>query len=51
MEGYVKVVLGNKEELLEEGDSIYYLASVPHVLVNPMEKGDAVIMAVLYTGR
>lgn len=51
MEGNVKVVLGNKEELLEEGDSIYYLASVPHVLVNPMEKGDAVIMAVLYTGR
>lgn len=51
MEGRVKVVLGNKEELLEEGDSIYYLASVPHVLVNPMEKDDAVVMAVLYTGR
>jgi quercetin dioxygenase-like cupin family protein/DNA-binding transcriptional regulator YiaG len=51
MEGSIKVVLGNKEETLSEGDSIYYLATVPHNVINASKKGNAVIMAVLYTGR
>ena len=51
MEGSIKVVLGNKEETLGEGDSIYYLATVPHNVINASRKENAVIMAVLYTGR
>jgi transcriptional regulator with XRE-family HTH domain len=51
MEGSIKVVLGNKEEILGEGDSIYYLATVPHNVINASKKEKAVIMAVLYTGR
>lgn len=50
MEGSIKVVLGNKEEILAEGDSIYYHATIPHNVLNAAEKGNAVIMAVLYTG-
>ena len=50
MEGRVRVVLGNKEELLEEGDSIYYLARCPQ-RAQCIAAGNAVIMAVIYTGR
>jgi quercetin dioxygenase-like cupin family protein len=50
-EGKIKVVLGKKEEVLEEGDSIYYLATVPHNVINMSASGNAVIMAVIYTGR
>jgi mannose-6-phosphate isomerase-like protein (cupin superfamily) len=51
MEGAIKVVLGNKEETLKEGDSIYYLATIPHNVINASVKDKAVIMAVLYTGN
>lgn len=51
MEGSIRVVLGNKEEVLGEGDSIYYIATVPHNVLNASQKGNAVIMAVIYTGR
>ncbi len=50
IEGSIKVVLGNKEEILNEGDSIYYHATVPHNVLNAAAKGNAVIMAVIYTG-
>ncbi len=49
MEGKIKVVLGDKEELLGPGDTIYYLASIPHNVMNADTK-DSVIMAVIYTG-
>jgi quercetin dioxygenase-like cupin family protein len=51
MEGAIKVVLGNKEEILKEGDSIYYLANIPHNIINASEKDKAVIMVVIYTGN
>jgi len=51
MEGSIKVVLGNKEEILEEGDSIYYLATIPHNVMNMSGKEKAVIMAVIYSGH
>jgi mannose-6-phosphate isomerase-like protein (cupin superfamily)/DNA-binding transcriptional regulator YiaG len=50
MEGSIKVIIGNKEEILEEGDSIYYLASVPHNVRNQSGDSNAVILAVIYTG-
>ena len=50
MEGVIRVVLGNKEEVLKEGDSIYYLATIPHNVINASVKDKAVIMAVIYTG-
>ncbi len=49
MEGKVSVKLGDKEEILNEGDSIYYLSSIPHVLRTTADT-PAVILAVLYTG-
>lgn len=51
MEGAIKVVLGNKEEILKEGDSIYYLANIPHNIINASEKNKAVIMVVIYIGK
>ncbi len=50
MEGSIKVILGNKEETLSEGDSIYYHATIPHNVLNAGGKENAVIMAVIYTG-
>ncbi len=49
MEGKIKVVLGDKEEVLGPGDTIYYLASIPHNVMNA-DSGDSVILAVIYTG-
>lgn len=49
MEGEIQVTLGNKDERLGEGDSIYYLSSIPHVVRNTT-KSLAVILAVIYTG-
>lgn len=49
MEGEVKVTLGNREERIGEGDSIYYLSTIPHSLASVGEK-PAVILAVVYTG-
>jgi mannose-6-phosphate isomerase-like protein (cupin superfamily)/DNA-binding transcriptional regulator YiaG len=50
MEGAIRVVLGNKEEMLKEGDSIYYHATIPHNVINASAEDKAVIMAVIYTG-
>ena len=50
MEGTIKVILGNKEEILAGGDSIYYHATIPHNVLNAAGKGNAVILAVIYTG-
>ena len=51
MEGSIRVVLGDKEEVLTEGDSIYYLSSIPHNVVNMSKSDNAVIMAMIYAGR
>lgn len=51
MEGAIRVVLGNKEEILKEGDSIYYLATIPHKVISSSAEEKAVIMAVIYTGN
>lgn len=50
-EGAVKIVLGNKEEILNEGDSIYYHSTIPHNVKNNSKNMDAVILAVIYTGN
>ncbi len=49
LEGKVTVKLGGKEEVLDEGDSIYYLSSVPHLLKSA-GKTPAEVLAVVYTG-
>lgn len=49
MEGSIRVILGDKEEILNEGDSIYYHATLPHNVLNA-GKDNAVIMAVIYAG-
>jgi len=51
MEGAIRVVLGDKEETLKEGDSIYYLATIPHKVISASVEDKAVIMAVIYTGN
>jgi len=50
IEGEVIVTLGNREELLSEGDSIYYLSTIPHMVRNTSKDRDAVIIAVIYDG-
>jgi quercetin dioxygenase-like cupin family protein/DNA-binding transcriptional regulator YiaG len=49
--GTIRVILGDKEEILKEGDSIYYLASIPHNVINESRKDKAIILAVIYTGN
>lgn len=49
LEGSLTIKLGNKEEILKEGDSIFYLSTIPHALKSNSDK-PAVILAVLYTG-
>lgn len=49
--GAVRVILGDREEILEEGDSIYYRAAIPHNVTNLSRQDKAVIMAVIYPGR
>lgn len=50
-EGAVRVTLGNRQETLEEGDSVYYRASVPYNVMNLSKQERAVVMAVIYIGR
>ncbi len=50
MEGAVKVVVGNRQEVLGEGDSICYPAAIPHNVVNASAKDRALIMAVICNG-
>jgi quercetin dioxygenase-like cupin family protein len=47
-EGAIKIILDNKEEVLEEGDSIYYCSTIPHRIENLNIK-KSVILAVIYT--
>jgi len=49
LDGEVKVVIGDKEEVLKMGDSIYYLSTVPHFLTSNNDK-PALILAVIYNG-
>lgn len=51
MEGSIKVVLGDKEEVLKEGDCIYYLSTIPHNVINMSKSDNAVIMAMIYAGQ
>ncbi len=50
-QGAVRVTLGDREETLDEGDSIYYRAGIPHNVTNLSRQDKAVIMAVIYPGR
>ncbi len=45
--GAVRIVLDGREELLREGDSIYYRSSIPHRIEN-LGDDRSVILAVLY---
>ncbi len=49
LSGKMVIKLGGKEESLKEGDSIFYLSSVPHTLKND-GASPAVLLAVVYTG-
>jgi len=51
MEGSVRVMLADREEVLHPGDSIYYHSTIPHYVQNISEKGDAVILAIIYAGN
>ena len=47
LDGEVKVVIGDKEETLKMGDTIYYLSSTPHFITTNTDK-PALILAVIY---
>ena len=49
-EGAVRAVLAGHEEVLREGDSIYFPSSIPHRIEN-LDARRSVILAVLYDGR
>lgn len=49
LEGELSIRLGNKEESLKAGDSIFYLSTVPHAL-RSAGQAPAVLLAVVYTG-
>ncbi len=49
IEGSIRVTLGSKVEILTEGDSVYYLSSIPHNVVSTVKNQKAVILAVLYS--
>jgi len=45
--GAVRIVLDGREEILREGDSIYYCSSIPHRIEN-IHDDRSIILAVLY---
>jgi mannose-6-phosphate isomerase-like protein (cupin superfamily) len=45
--GAVRVYLGESQEVLREGDSVYYLSTIPHRIEN-IGSGPSVILAVIY---
>ncbi len=47
LDGQVKVIIGDKVEILNMGDTIYYLSSVPHFITTNTDK-PALILAVIY---
>ena len=50
IKGRLKAVINGNEEILEEGDSIYYNSSVPHGLV-PLDGEDVEIYAIVMNGE
>ena len=50
-EGSVKVILDDREETLEEGDSIYFRARIPHNVINLSKRENAAMLAVIYIGK
>lgn len=46
IKGRLKAIINGNEEILEEGDSIYYNSSAPHGLV-PLDGGDVEIYAIV----
>ena len=49
LEGEMKIRLGDKEESLKAGDSIFYLSTLPHALKST-GNAPTVLLAVVYTG-
>jgi len=49
MEGKMKIEIGDEFFILEEGDSIYYLASIPHKITNTGDKDLIIISAIAHT--
>ena len=47
LDGEVKVVIGDDVEILNMGDTIYYLSSIPHYITTNTDK-PALILAVIY---
>ncbi len=47
LDGEVKVIIGEDTEILNMGDTIYYLSSVPHFITTNTDK-PALILAVIY---
>ena len=47
LDGEVKVVIGDNVEILNMGDTIYYLSSTPHFITTNTDK-PALILAVIY---
>lgn len=50
IKGRLKAIINGNEEILEEGDSIYYNSSAPHGLV-PLDGGDVEIYAIVMNGE
>lgn len=51
LKGSVRVKLGKKEEVLKEGDTIYFPSSLPHAITPVSTKEKAEILAVISTGK
>jgi transcriptional regulator with XRE-family HTH domain len=49
LSGKVTVCLGNLSDVLEEGDSVYYNSTIPH-LVHSADEREALILAVIHAG-
>ena len=47
LKGKIKVSLSNREEILNEGDSIYYSSRTPHKVEN-LYNGESSVLAVVY---
>jgi quercetin dioxygenase-like cupin family protein len=50
LNGKVMVTLNKREEILDEGDSIYYSSRTPHKVEN-VNKGESSILAVVYEDK
>jgi len=49
MEGKMEIKIGDEIFLLKEGDSIYYLASIPHKITSTGDKDLIIISAIAPT--